>query len=78
MTEYQIINDFLESLQFFHGVTKNDPNIEPMDCKNNTNGISVSVIILLIVVQDLRGFVNHSNSSANCIPHQPTREQPIH
>jgi hypothetical protein len=72
------INSFLFWLHFDHGFTKNDPKIIPIGCINKTKGISVSVNILFICVQDLRGLVSHSNSSANCIPHHPTIIKPIH
>ena len=73
-----IINSFLFLLHLDHGFTKNDPKIIPMGCINKTKGIRVSVNILFICVQDLRGLVSHSNSSANCIPHHPTIIKPIH
>jgi hypothetical protein len=72
------MKDFRGALHSFHGFTKNDPNTVPNVCKNNTNGINVSVITLLAVVQSFRGFVSHNNSSANCIPHHPTRDIAIH
>ena len=75
---YMAINNFLFLLHFHHGFTKNEPKIIPMGCINKTRGIRVSVITLFIVVQDLRGSVSHSNSSANCIPHHPTIIKPIH
>jgi hypothetical protein len=78
MIEYHMMNDFRGALHSFQGFTKNEPSMVPNGCKNNTNGIKVSVITLFAVVHVFRGFVSHNNSSANCIPHHPTRDIAIH
>jgi hypothetical protein len=76
--ENRIMNIFLVSLDFAQGITYNDPHNEPSGWNINTNGMSVHVIILFQTVQSFLGFVSHNKSSANCIPHHPIKEIPIH
>lgn len=78
MAIYPTISICLFLLHLDHGFTKNEPNIGKIGCDNNINGISVNVITLFIVVHDLRGLVNHSNSSATCIKHHPVIASAIH
>ena len=73
-----MMNDFRDLLHSFHGFTKNEPSMVPNTCKYITNGIKVSVMTLFAVVHVFRGFVSHNSSSANCIPHHPTRDIAIH
>jgi hypothetical protein len=76
--QYPTISIRLFSLHFDQGFTKNDPNTAKTGCEINISGISVSVITLFVVVQDLRGLVSHNNSSATCMEHHPVIINAIH